>query len=220
MKTLLVFFLFALNVLAQEPLRVVVMDTGLDLNDPRFSKVLCPTGHKDTTETGIKDHEGHGTHIAGIIKKIAGNSGYCLIIVKFYESPKNQHYMEAFKYAVSLNPDVINISGGGTERFDSEEILIRYHSNIKFIVAAGNNGQNNEKEPYYPGSYQFLNVEAVGNLDSNGIRVPSSNYGPTVKTWRNGVEVVSTLPNGYGRMTGTSQSTAIRTGEYIKERIR
>lgn len=220
MKTLVLSFLFALSSLAQEPLRVVVMDTGLNLNDSRFLPILCKTGHRDFTDTGINDHEGHGTHIAGIIKKVAGSSGYCLIIVKFYESSKNQHYMEAFKYAVSLNPDVINISGGGTERFESEEILIRFHTNIKFIVAAGNNGQNNEKEPYYPGAYEYLNVETVGNVDETGNIVRSSNYGPTVKTWRNGVDVVSTLPYGYGRMTGTSQATALRTGEYIRERIK
>ena len=50
---------------------------------------------------------------------------------------------------------------------------------------------------------------------------PSSNYGDAFLHFENGYRVLSILPNNrYGYMTGTSQSTAIRTGKIVKEWIK
>ena len=49
------------------PLRVAVIDTGLDLSDKRFSSRLCKEGHEDFTHTTIEDKSGHGTHVVGLI---------------------------------------------------------------------------------------------------------------------------------------------------------
>lgn len=45
-----------------------------------------------------------------------------------------------------------------------------------------------------------------------------SNHGKIVNALEEGSNIESTLPNNtYGRMTGTSMSTAIHTGKYIYE---
>jgi hypothetical protein len=56
-----------------EPVRVAVIDTGLNLKDSRFTH-LCKDGHYDLSDTSIEDTEGHGTHIASLIQKYAGDS--------------------------------------------------------------------------------------------------------------------------------------------------
>ena len=49
---------------------VAVIDTGIDAQ--AFNRhVLCKTGHKDFTGTGIQDRHGHGTHISGLIDQYA-----------------------------------------------------------------------------------------------------------------------------------------------------
>lgn len=94
--------------------RVAVIDTGLNLNDPRFTKVLCADGHADYTGEGIDDIEGHGTAVAGLIMQYAGKRRYCLTILKFYTplaSGKENMDREvmAIRRAKELGAKVVNI---------------------------------------------------------------------------------------------------------------
>ena len=105
----------------KRPLKIAVVDTGLDRNDPRFSKVLCKMGHRNFADgsNDTRDTHGHGTHIVGLIKQYAGESGYCLVILKFYDEnakgDKNlENSIEAFKWASQIGVDRINFSGRGS----------------------------------------------------------------------------------------------------------
>lgn len=227
MKYLLSLILF-ISSLASAEVRVAIIDTGLDLNDRRFKSVLCQSGHEDFTGQGIMDVNGHGTHIAGLIRSYAGPSGYCLIIVKFYNdkasnSANKNASAEAFKYLKTLKPDVVNYSAGGPGESYPEKFIIESLLYTKFIVAAGNEGENIDKEPYYPASYNLDNIIPVGALDSEGKhRLSSSNYGSRV-AFEIGENVLSTSPLSFcptksecfGYMSGSSISTAIHTGKII-----
>jgi subtilisin family serine protease len=219
--SLLFLLLFSISVLAQT--KVVVLDTGLNINDTRLSPHLCDGGHKDFTHTQLEDVNGHGTHIVGLIEQYAGDSDYCLIIVKYYkESNKNENmssYMEALKYAFSLNPNIINFSGSGPVFDEDERLEIKNHPGVIMIVAAGNNGTSLDKTPYYPASYESENILVVGSVDwLTGNKSKFSNYGHRVTNWEVGDYVKSTLPNGEeGYMQGTSQATAEFCGRYIKQ---
>lgn len=198
--------------------KVAVIDTGLDLTDPRFKDVLCPSGHKDFTGRGIKDTMGHGTHVAGLIKSYAGNAQYCLIIYKFYakDSFSFERELEAIKTAIDEGVQIVNISGGGKSFSQEEYDLIKDHSEVTFVVAAGNNGEDLNKEVYYPASYRLPNIVAVGNLAEEQKKNPTSNYGDFV-TWEAGTNIISTLPKGqFGSMTGTSMAAPIRTGKLLR----
>lgn len=204
------------NNLAFATLKVAVVDTGLDLNDPRFTSVLCPDGSKDFTGKGIEDTNGHGTHIAGLIKQYAKDSDYCLLIYKFFD--ENQTFyrnenntVEAFTEAIINGASIINYSAGGPYTSVLEELVIKNHPEVIFFVAAGNEGTNLDINCiYYPACYNYPNIIVIGNFRGN--------HGKKVNFIENGTEVISTLPNGEeGLMTGSSQSTAIHTGKFIHE---
>lgn len=201
-----------------EPVKIAVVDTGLDLTDPRFKNVLCKEGHEDFTGMGINDVNSHGTHIAGLIKKYAGDSNYCLVILKWYHNSQiSSTTVKAFIKAIRLNAKIVNYSAGGPE-IPLEKHFIERFSKIKFVVAAGNEGTDIGKTPYYPCAYDFQNIECVGNMTLDGTRNPSSNYGVAVRAWEVGTDVVShCINNQECKMSGTSQATAIRTGKLIKE---
>lgn len=221
----MIFFLFALVSVsyAKERVRVVVIDTGLDVNDVRFKDKIC--GYRDLTGEGIEDKHGHGTHIAGLIKQYAKDANYCLYIIKFYseraENFSNTNRMaEAIRDAASSGAKIVNISGGGGSFSEVEYLAIKTHPKVTFIVAAGNDGHNldNTNHKYYPASYELKNIISVGALGTNGTKLPISNYGKIITTWEIGENVLSTLPNGEnGVFSGTSMATAIHTGKVIHE---
>lgn len=209
----------------REVFRVGVIDTGLDINDPRLSKDLCPYGHKDFTGEGLKDYMGHGTHVVGLIEKYAQNSDYCIIVFKYYSKYMSvtdtvKAYRSALKAAIDMNVKVINYSGGGSQIDWQEMILIKTNPQITFIVSAGNQGRDLEKYPFYPASYDFKNLVSVGALDEiEEHRAVFSNFGSGIKAWETGQNVLSTLPGtDMGYMSGTSQATALETGKWIKEK--
>jgi len=207
-------------------LRIAVIDTGLDLNDPRLSNHLCRTGHKDFTGEGLVDLNGHGTHIAGLIEKYAGEGNYCLVIYKYFATGDKakynaRHEVDAIAEAVKNHVDVVNISSGGPEFVKREYDLIRFHPRTTFVLAAGNEGHDLDRDcNYYPACYLLGNEKIVGNVTETGAMVTSSNYGNVLSAVEVGDNVLSTAPNGgMTHSTGTSQATAIRTGKLIKEML-
>lgn len=200
----------------QRTLRVAVLDTGLNLNDPRFAGVLCESGHRDFTNTSIEDFDGHGTEVVGLIQEFAHNAHYCLIIVKYWSQGTSspRAYIDALNYLYKLKPDVVNISGGGKQPLSSELVVIISNPNTLFIVAAGN--YNEPAERFFPGAYgdRFSNVRTIGSLDGEK-KASFSNYGKFLK-WRQGKNIpVMQLFGNKGVESGTSMSTAIYTGEYL-----
>ena len=219
------------------PIKVAIIDTGLDLNDVRF-KQLCKTGHENFTAEPSTHHvdsmdttdvQGHGTHVAGLIQKYAGfNTDYCLLIYKFYSNSASGkenllNEASAIRQAVREGASIINISAGGAESSEEEYAAIKNNPNVTFVVAAGNQGKNidDPKNKFYPASYALKNEIIVGSVDSRWVRSPTSNYGSVVTDWEVGVGVLSYLngPNLMGRLSGTSMATAIKTGKIVAARI-
>lgn len=207
-----------------KPLKIAVVDSGLDITDTRLSEQLCPTGHKDFTGYGLVDSVGHGTFVTGLIEKYAGSGNYCLVIYKYYSplvEPKTnlENEILAFKEAIKNGVNVINFSSGGPH-FDKEEYtVIRNNPNVLFVVAAGNDGQNIdfEENSYYPASYFLKNEFVIGNITLDNQRAPTSNWSSRITEVEVGEDVCSTAPDHkIDCGSGTSYSTAIRTGKIIR----
>ena len=211
-------------------IKIAIVDTGLDLKDPRFSGRLCQTGHRNFVEgEGLEDRHGHGTHVAGLVEKYAGSADYCMLIYKYYADLSSGYvnltrYLQAIRAAKDNGATIINFSGGGPEFSEEEYIFIKDSPQITFVVAAGNDNKNLDipGNEYYPASYFLPNEIPVGNIDSNDNKVKSSNWSKRVTVKEHGEMVFSTLPctfNGRilcdGLMTGTSQATAIHTGKLV-----
>lgn len=233
MNLLLALALLSNFALAKEPIRVAIVDTGISITDRRFAKVLCKEGHTDFTNTSIDDTDGHGTHIAGIIKQNAGNANYCILVYKYYDAKVNgqttiDRAVRAFNKAALDGANIINFSAGGSDRDREEYETVKYHPEITFVVAAGNDGMDLDRttNKYFPASYRLPNIIAVGNLDVDGTRYHNSNYAPWL-AWEVGTNVMSTVPckiksrrqDCIGYMTGTSMAAAVRTGKLIKEML-
>ena len=217
-----------------KPTKIAVVDTGLDLSDPRFKSHLCKTGHRNfVPKETMNDTVGHGTHVAGLVQEFATDVNYCILIYKYYQNASSsaqnvRREILALQAAIDNGATVINFSGGGPGFNDDESKVIKNNPQVTFVVAAGNEGQNLDTpgNEYYPASYFYPNLVVVGAVGVNGIRTRYSNYGKHVENWELGEEVISTLPCDVnevgsrctGRMSGTSQATAIFSGKLVAKK--
>lgn len=167
----------------------------------------------------LQDDHGHGTHIAGIIT--GRSSAVRVMTLKYYDpdgkpSEQIRNTVNAINYAVKMGAKIINYSGGGiSPSYSEQEAILRAEAKgILFIAAAGNERSNSDIHPYFPADYGLSNIISVTALDPQQQLLPTSNYGVrTVDLAAPGENILSTLPSGtYGRMSGTSQATAMVTG--------
>ncbi len=116
-------------------------------------------------------------------------------------------------------PDIVSNSwgsdNGGDETF-LPDVMAWRAAGIIPVFAAGNNGQVGPGSVGTPGA--FASVIAVGAVDANGLVADFSGRGPAPTgllkpdVTAPGVDVYSTVPNGYAYGSGTSFSTPIVAG--------
>ncbi len=213
---------------------VAVVDTGIDRDHPFLEKnIFVENGKVDSSNFGVDfskdkkamgmptDNHGHGTHVAGIIKSIYPDVK--ILALKYYNPSASgvdnlNSTVEALKYAVDHNVDVINYSGGGPEAASEELRVLKEaeRKGILVIAAAGNEESNidDKKKAYFPASYGLKNIITVTAYDEELKILNSSNYGrSSVDIFAPGYRIKSSLQNGRtGYLTGTSQATAFVTG--------
>lgn len=213
---------------------VAVVDTGIDPQHPFLEKnIFVEAGKVDGNNFGVDfskdkksrgtpiDQHGHGTHVSGIIKSIYPDVK--ILALKYYNpSASGQDNLnstvEALRYAVDNNVDVINYSGGGPEAaFEELKILKEAERKGILVVAAAGNEESNiddKRKAYFPASYGLKNIISVTAHDEELKILSSSNYGRTsVDIFAPGYRIKSSLQNGRaGYLTGTSQATAFVTG--------
>lgn len=247
-------------VCANPPAIVAVIDTGLGYQNKGLNAPLCDTGHKRflndlnaTYLTGTKDpvpldNHGHGTNVAGVIAKYAGNSNYCLVILQYYDPDSRgndnlKNTIKAIKYAQKIGAKFINYSGGGKEFSKEEEKAVKSFLNTggTFVAAAGNEREDLDVKGYYPAMYDKREI-AVGNAefaepedaDRDFMLKENKRYelvkidgtdrpGRAVSSSNYGSKInrweLGVGVEGFGlTMTGTSQAAAIATGKLIKEK--
>jgi subtilisin family serine protease len=203
-------------------IKVLEIDTGASINVPLIrSHVNMANWESDD----YLDLDSHGTHVAGIILDSVCDQVE-LISCKFYDKKEDtkdanmKRSIECFKRALKEHVTIINYSAGGTESNSEEFSILKQISNagIKLITAAGNNGKDLNVFDYFPAKYSLQNITVVGNLERNGKRNITSNYGLKGMVWEVGTKVWSTLPdNTGGFMTGSSQATAVRTNKILRK---
>lgn len=213
---------------------VAVVDTGIDPIHPFLEKnIFVENGRVDINNFGVDfskdkkskgapiDQHGHGTHVSGIIKSIYPDVK--ILALKYYNPNASgvdnlNSTVEALRYAVENNVDVINYSGGGPEAAVEELRVLKEaeRKGILVVAAAGNEESNidDKKKAYFPASYGLKNIITVTAHDEDLKILSSSNYGKgSVDIFAPGYRIKSSLQNGRtGYLTGTSQATAFVTG--------
>lgn len=174
----------------------------------------------------LNDHHGHGTHIAGIIatqvkSSLSNHKNTKLMILKYYDPrfPKADTLdgtIQAINYAIQMKVNIINFSGGGPDKSFLERAALERakESGILVIAAAGNESRNSDLNGFYPADYDLDNILSITATNDKQEILPTSNYGrKSVHFAAKGKNIFSTLPGGkYGKMSGTSQATAIVSG--------
>lgn len=213
---------------------VAIVDTGVDPNHPFLKNNLyIPNGKNSLENFGVDfsknsanksrpfDDHGHGTHVAGIVKGIFPEVK--LLVLKYFSREASgqdnvKSTIDALRYAVEQNVDIINYSGGGPEA-SSEELQVLKEAERKGIIiiaASGNEYSNidNKAKAFYPASYGLSNIVTVTAHDQTLNLPQSSNYGKnSVDLSAPGYRIRSSFPFARaGYLTGTSQATAFVTG--------
>lgn len=222
------------NFVSNRDIVVAVIDTGIDPEHPFLKENLYIPNQKTTVQNyGLDfsknrtqqfqpfDTHGHGTHVAGIVKSVYPNVK--ILPLKYYNPNASgqdnlNSTIEALRFAVESNVDIINYSGGGPEPALEELRILKLaeKKGILVVAAAGNEESDidNKTNAYYPASYGLSNIITVTAHDQNLKTLNSSNYGAkSVDISAPGHRIKSALPNGRsGFLTGTSQATAFVSG--------
>jgi hypothetical protein len=180
----------------------------------------------------VKDENGHGTHVAGIIAAenneigITGVATNTLILpIKVFKKGKMSATVDRIAkgivYAVDNGAKIINLSLGWPKSFENKLIhkAVKYafDNNVLIVAAAGNNSNNARISPC-----NYQGVICVGATNAKGEIATFSNYGSNVDILAPGDFILSTIPKsitsrfynlkGYDIKNGTSQAAPMVAG--------
>ena len=171
------------------------------------------------------DEDGHGSHCAGIIGAVHNNGGIKgvmgqvkIMSLKFSTGGAGtmDAALEAIDYAIEQGADIMSNSWGGAPK---ESILfdllnLASEKGIFIVNAAGNSGNDSDRFPIYPASYDIPGLMSVGATMGRGSKANFSNYGKEmVDVFAPGQNIYSTWYNrSYKKKSGTSMSAPIVAG--------
>ena len=217
---------------------IAVIDSGIDFTHPDLANNQWtnpqPSAKNDlhgwdfiNDSAEIKDEQGHGTAIAGIIAA-EGNNSLGISGVMWRASLMSLQVLDntgtgdiagavqAIDYAVMHGAKVINLSWGtngeSTALKDAIERALR--RNVVVVCSAGNGGKDLDTNPYFPASFGLKDLITVAGTDNFDQPASWSNYGArAVTVAAPGTDILTTQINGgYRSVTGTSAAAPIVTG--------
>ncbi len=212
----------AWNISKGNNIKVAVVDNGVQLNHTDLAANISSLSFN--TETGAPPSQlygSHGTHTAGTIGAVGGNSKQVIgvapkcelmsVSFAFNGSPNgSQKLASGIMWAKNNGADVISNSWGGglptTIMEDAIDKAITQGRNGKGCIVVFSSGNGSSSTVGYPARYR-PEILAVGNMRNTGLRNSSSNYGAKLDLVAPGTSILSTVPtNGTGLKTGTSMS--------------
>jgi subtilisin family serine protease len=207
---------------------VAEVDSGVDYAAPDLAGQFINGWDYINNNNNPQDQLGHGTHVAGIIAALQNNntgvSGVApaakvmpLRVLDSTGSGTDTDVAQAFNDAGDAGVPIVNASLGSTAPSQVIEQAIQAHPNTLYVVAAGNDGTNNDdpSTPFYPCDAPEPNVICAGASDQNDQPAYFSDYGATsVDLFAPGVSILSTYlgGSGYAWDSGTSMATPMVSG--------
>jgi len=205
---------------------VAIVDSGLDTSHVEFTgRIVDPRDEIDGDYTP-QDTCGHGTHVTGI-SAAKGNNAVGVAGVAWdvrilpvrvltwngYTCSGGEYDIrDGINWAVSHGAKVINLSLGALPDpgytceqvfpIMSSAIADAYNAGVLVVAATGNNAASRLACPALQSQ-----TMAVGATTSSDERASYSNYGAGLDVVAPGSSIYSTIPGGYGYMSGTSMAT-------------
>src|SRR5690606_950511 len=200
-----------------EGVKVVVVDSGVDMNHPDLKdKIKGTINVYDKSTRLITDNYGHGSHVAGLIvgKKTGVAPNAELYVVNSLNSDGiggAREVLDGVTYAINTNADILCMSLGINKKLPQimeSRLKKAYYQGVLIVCATGNNGVQNVA---YPASYDF--VIGVGGINHKFERADFSNYGFDMDVVAPAVDILSTWKDGkYAYMSGTSVASPLVAG--------
>ena len=219
-------------------IKVAVIDTGIDPTHPDLVENVIPGWDSILGVAGGVDQQGHGTHVAGTIGAV-GNNGIGVVGVNWQVTIMSSRFLDengsgsldnaltAIDWAVNNGAVALNNSwgGGGFAQSLFDSIKNACDKGVTFVAAAGNDGEDNDKNPTYPASYKLPCIISVATTDKKDELTYFSNFGKTVSVAAPGMSITSTAlfcsdsskgkvcsSTRYATISGTSMATPHVTG--------
>ncbi len=216
---------------------VAIIDSGVDFTHPDLQDNEWVNrnpvngdahGWDFVADSGeIKDEQGHGTAVAGIVAA-SGNNQVGVTGVMWHASLMSLRVLdaagngdvaaaiEAIDYAVGHDAQVINLSWGTTgESFALEDAIKRaIQRGIVVVCSAGNSGQDVDTTSYYPAAFKLPDLIAVAASDGFDQLTSWTNWGrKSVSLAAPGVDILTTQKGGgYWNVSGTSAAAPLVSG--------
>ena len=206
---------------------VGVMDSGVDATHPDLAPNLLPGRDFVGNDSTPTDANGHGTHVTGTIAAVKDNGqgvvgvapSTRIVPLKVLADDGRgtvSDAIEAYRYARDNGVKIVNASFGAVGYVQAERDAIAGSPNTLFVVAAGNDGTNNDvsSTANYPCAYNLSNILCVGASTHNDEPAEFSNFGSTtVDVFAPGYRIWSTRSGGGNSvLDGTSMATPHVTG--------
>jgi hypothetical protein len=165
---------------------IAVIDTGLAYHPDLLNKRV---GGYNFVSPGssVDDNNNHGTIISGLVAAQANNrqgiagiaydSKIMPLKVSNGDSTDLDYLTQAINYLNKQKVTIANISFGSSGYTKSFQQAIVNNPQILFVVAAGNEGHNNQNIPTYPCSLPMENILCVAASTQNDRLARWSNYG-------------------------------------------
>lgn len=211
------------NMPQDQPIRIAVVDSGIETTHPRFEGVQF-FAQKDflLVQTSEKDSSGHGTAVAGTVVATIYEKPSWYELGSYRVFDQNGYaflssVLKAFDKAVTDGAHIINFSGGTTSNLQSLRQFLENNQDVIFVFSAGNRGA---EDPDYPARYHDLeNVVSVSAIEQSGALTSFTNRNGVVAApgqyiytslKKEGAGIPSLIqPAGYGFVAGTSFAAPI-----------
>jgi RHS repeat-associated protein len=217
---------------------IAVIDSGIDFTHPDLVNNQwnnpAPSDREDlhgwdfvADSAEIKDEQGHGTAVAGIIAA-EGNNSLGVTGVMWRASLMSLRVLdntgtgdtaaavEAIDYAVAHGAQVINLSWGTSgESVALKDAITRANRrNVVVVCSAGNGSRDLDASPYYPASFALPNLISVAASDNTDQLASWSNWGArNVSVAAPGTNILTTqMGGGYWNVSGTSAAAPLVAG--------
>lgn len=194
--------------------KVVVIDTGLDMTHPDLAGNIKGGWNAITKTNDFNDDHGHGTHCGGNIAALDNDIGivgvankadlYGVKVLDANGSGTFDDVIAGMQWAVDHKMDVASMSLGASQGNQALADMVKAmkKAGVTLVAAAGNSGGS----VGFPGGYP--EAIAIAASDSNDQLADFSSRGPEVAFIAPGVDVYSLSKNGgYETMSGTSMAT-------------
>ncbi len=201
---------------------VAVIDTGVQINHPDLAGHITAGYDFYNRTTYVRDINGHGTHVAGIIGAVTNNGvgmaginwNVRIMPLKVTDDSGSGYLdlsmiIEALRYAADHGANVVNMSFQIGDAYTGEDVFMdqaieyAYNKGVTMVAAAGNDG-----EPWVAYPARDPRVIAVGAVGPDLARATWSNYGSEVDVVAPGADILSTWPtNSFANASGTSMAT-------------